>query len=196
MMKRHSEWQERMSSRTDLIEAIVHRIAAAEAENPVLFEEGLRSTESVEAMADEMAGPMLRRVLQKQMTDELGPYYTTASLMRRWGVSRQAVSKRHLNGSLLGLTTDDGKLLFPVWQFKPGSDSYPLVIEELAGVREILMERNTDPLSQAIWLTAKVFGHKEAPLPAYRLLINASGAQQVRSAARAEVLRLAEGQVA
>ena len=183
-----------MSTRTDLIEAIADRLATVEAMNPELFYEGLRSAESVEAVADEMAGPMLRRVLLKQMTDELGPYYTTASLMRRWGVSRQAVSKRHLNGSLLGLTTDDGKVLFPVWQFKPGSDSYPIVIDGISEVREILTERNADPLSHAVWLTAKVFGHKEAPFPAYRLLINARGAQQVRSAARAEVLRLAEGQ--
>lgn len=185
-----------MSARTDLIEAIADRLAAMEAKNPVLFNEGLRSAESVEITADEMTGPMLRRVLLEEMTDELGPYYTTAGLTRRWGVSRQSVSKRHLSGSLLGLTADDGKILFPVWQFKPGSDSYPLVIDEVAEVREILAERNTDPLSQAIWLTAKVFGRKDAPLPAYRLLMDARGAQQVRSVARADILRLAEGRAA
>jgi len=140
-----------------------------------------------------MMGPLLRRVLQDEMTDQLGPYYDTQGLMRRWGVSRQAVSKRHLGGSLLALTADDGKVLFPVWQFKPGSESYPIPIEAIAEVREILSERNTDPLSQAIWLTAPVFGRGPSKLPAYRLLNDARGAMVVRSAARAEVIRLAEG---
>lgn len=183
-----------MSTRTDLFEAIADRLATVEAMNPELFDESLRSAESVEAVVDEMAGPMLRRVLQTEMTDELGPYYTTAGLMRRWGVSRQAVSKRHLNGTLLGLTADDGKILFPIWQFRPGSDSHPVVIDGIAEVRQILAERNTDPLSHAIWLTAEVFGRNECLLPAYRLLVDVRGAQQVRSAARAEVLRLADGQ--
>ncbi|KAA0973023.1 hypothetical protein FQ154_20290 [Paeniglutamicibacter gangotriensis] len=185
-----------MSSHADLIDDIVHRIASMKARDPDFLHEGFQPAETVEVATEDMSGPELRRFLLKQMTEELGPYYTAESLMRRWEVSRQAVYKGRVNGHLLGLKADDGQVLFPVWQFKPGSDEYPLLIDELVEVRKILEERNSDPLSQAIWLTAKVFGNKEAPLPAYLLLTDARGAQQVRSAARADVLRLAEDQIA
>lgn len=182
-----------MGVRPDLVEAISERLSALDDRYPGRIDEYLNEPVAVGEMADEMTGPLLRRVLQDQMTDELGPYYDTAGLMRRWRVSRQAVSKRHINGSLLALTADDGKIMFPVWQFKPGSDRYPVPIEGIAEIRQVLSERNTDPLSHAIWLTAPVFGRGAEALPAYRLLNDARGAQIVRSAARAEVLRLAEG---
>lgn len=185
-----------MSARTALIEAIADRLAAIEAMNPQAFNEQLGSPESIESAVGDMAGPVLRRVLQDEMTDELGPYYTTAGLMRRWKVSRQAVSKRTVSGNLLALTADDGEKLFPVWQFRPGSTDHPIAIEGMAEVREILSERNSDPLSHAIWLTAKVFGRAEDLQPAYKLLMDARGAQQVRSAARADILRLREGRAA
>lgn len=182
-----------MSTRTELVAALDERLQALEKESPGLLDDELAQGTSIETLVDELTGPLMRRVLQEEVTRDLGPYYDTAGLMRRWRVSRQAVSKRHTSGSLLALTSDDGRLLFPIWQFKPGTADYPIPLEALAEVRDILAERNTDPLSQAIWLTAKVFGSPESPLPAYRLLADARGARMVRSAARSEVLRLAEG---
>lgn len=181
-----------MVARTELIRAIEQRLDAMAEVSPGYLEQRAKDGWTVENLADEMAGPLRRRLLQDEMTDALGPYYDSSGLVQRMKVSRQAISKRHLAGSLLGLEADDGRILFPAWQFEPGSADRLRVIEPIAEVREILSERNSDPLSHAIWLTAPVFGDAADPLPAYRLLPDSRGAQIVRSAARAEVLRLAE----
>lgn len=133
-------------------------------------------------------GPVLSRTIQQRMTDDLGPYYDVDGLARRWGVTRQAVSKRHTRGELLGLRTQDGRILLPTWQFHPGTDLYPQVIDGICSVRQVLGQHNPDPLSQAIWLTAATFGPEE--LPAYEVLQRADGIFIVMSAARGDVQRL------
>lgn len=182
-----------MTTRAELIDAIDLRLQALERRHPGVLAEQLGRSASLTSLVDHLTGPLLRRVLQGEMTRDLGPFYDTAGLMRRWKVSKQAVSKRHRSGALLALTTDDGRLLYPTWQFAPGSEDHPVPLEGLAEVRSILAERNRDPLSHAIWLTAPIFGPTHDPLPAFRVLADPRGRELVRSAARAEMTRLAEG---
>lgn len=83
-------------------------------------------------------------------TDELGPYYDTPGLTRRWGVSRQALKGRRERCTLLGVETDTGSILYPTWQFTPDLE----VIPGLAHLLGALHDAAPDGFSKAVWLTA------------------------------------------
>ncbi len=81
--------------------------------------------------------------------DQIGPYYGTAGLRRRLGISRQAISQRVDRNTLLGVEADDGSILYPVFQFTADMavlDGLPSVLKELHRVAE-------DGFSKAVWLT-------------------------------------------
>jgi hypothetical protein len=88
----------------------------------------------------------------------VGPVYTTASLSRFLGISRQAISQAVKLHTILRLITADGVSTYPAFQFGPGG-------ERLPGLRPVLDELSRavdDPYTWAAWLTAVPDGGESA----------------------------------
>src|SRR5699024_9745376 len=80
---------------------------------------------------------------------QVGPFYSTERVAHLLGdISRQAVSERARNHRLLRLTTADGLVLFPAFQF-PGT----AVRTNLAPLLQILLGSGADPWPAACWMT-------------------------------------------
>lgn len=78
----------------------------------------------------------------------VGPVYTTAQLEKILGVSRQAIADRVRRRTLLGLHTQDGHVVYPVFQFE-GTQ----VIGGLSEVLRIVVGA-VDDWTLASWLVA------------------------------------------
>lgn len=118
-------------------------------------------------------------------TQELGPYFDTASLCQRLGVKRQALGARVRRRTLLGVEADDGSLLYPSWQFTADM----AVLDGLPQLLRVLSLTASDGLSQAMWLTsrqARFAGHT-----AVEVLAEGTDLESLISAARADAERLA-----
>ncbi len=71
--------------------------------------------------ATEVAGRLLDLVLpsteDNPMVELLKPFWSSSKLQQEFKASRQALDSRMRVGSLLGLKTGDGQLVYPVFQF-------------------------------------------------------------------------------
>lgn len=104
------------------------------------------TTREAQAVVDAAADALPDR---DDPTQTLGPYYDSAGLQRRLSVTRQALHGRVERNTVLGVETDDGPRLYPVWQFGPDMrvlPGLPPVLQELHRVAE-------DGFSKAVWLT-------------------------------------------
>lgn len=78
-----------------------------------------------------------------------GPFYDTAGVTGWLNMSRQAVHKAVRAGRLLGCRTEDGHVVYTMWQFT--DDGHP--VPDLSGVLSAL-DAPADPWRAALWLTA------------------------------------------
>ncbi|MEZ5331149.1 MAG: hypothetical protein R2991_03640 [Thermoanaerobaculia bacterium] len=71
-------------------------------------------------------------------TEHVGPFLETEGVSKVLdGVTRQAVSQRVRAGRLLALRTGNGRLVYPLWQFRNGA--------LLPGLTEVLATAGLDP---------------------------------------------------
>jgi hypothetical protein len=95
-----------------------------------------------------------------RINDRFGAFYTTDRVRKVLGdISRQAVSQRVGSHRLLRVTTADGEMLFPAFQFK-GND----VVPGLQDLLKVLLDAGVDGWTVAYWLTARIgqFGESTA----------------------------------
>ncbi|WAC50234.1 hypothetical protein [Frigoribacterium sp. SL97] len=78
---------------------------------------------------------------------ELGPFYTTASLTRWLGVTRQYVHELVRQRRILSLTTADRHKVYPSFQFGGKGAVLPHMPELVA-----IFENQLEPATQAMWL--------------------------------------------
>lgn len=78
----------------------------------------------------------------------VGPVYTTDTLRHWLGVTRQAVAARAERGTILRLTTDEGDMVYPAFQFDPAKRPLP----GLSQVLKVLGGGVADPWTWAAWL--------------------------------------------
>lgn len=99
---------------------------------------------------DELAARMVAALPTVHPWDsELGPFYDTNGLNRWLGVTRQALADRVKRGTLLACRTEDGHLLYPVFQFDRVGQVRPGVIEAVG----ILTRAGADGWAIGTWLT-------------------------------------------
>ena len=79
---------------------------------------------------------------------QIGPFYDTPAVVRLLGVSKQAVADRARRGTLLRVTTRQGRHLYPVFQFDRRR-LYPAIPQALAPFRDT----RVDGWAIASWLT-------------------------------------------
>lgn len=85
-----------------------------------------------------------------RLNDRVGPFYSTERVARLLGdISRQAVSERARNHRLLRVTTADGLMVFPAFQFTGTA-----VRTNLVPLLQILLGSGADPWTVAYWMTA------------------------------------------
>ncbi len=116
---------------------------------------------------------------------ELGPFFDTAGLCRRLGVTRQALNGRVHRNTLLGVKADDGSILYPTWQFTPDM----AVLEGLPELLRVLGRVAPDGFSKAVWLSSPQarFGGRSAG----ELLASGADLEPLLQAAEADADRLA-----
>lgn len=91
---------------------------------------------------------MLAAVPEFEPAGMLGPFYNTAGLVDWLHLTRQAVHARIKAGKLLGCPTEDGRMVYPSWQFMPDGTSLP----HLSNVLRVLRRGSNDPWMHALWL--------------------------------------------
>jgi hypothetical protein len=85
-----------------------------------------------------------------RISDRLGAFYSlnrVAELLG--GVGRKAVSERARSHRLLRVTTSDGVMVFPAFQF-----AHSRVRSNLIPLLEVLLGSGADPWTVAYWLTS------------------------------------------
>lgn len=98
---------------------------------------------------DDLAARMLSVVPAAHPWDEqIGPFYDTAGLTRLLAVSKQALFDRVRRGTLLAVTTNDGHVLYPAFQWY-GHEPAPGVTSALAAFRST----EVDGWTVAAWFT-------------------------------------------
>ncbi|MFM8895081.1 MAG: hypothetical protein ACKOE2_06820, partial [Actinomycetales bacterium] len=68
-------------------------------------------------MAERVADLVVPTGDDNPMVELLALFWSSSKLQRKFGASRQALDSRMRVGSLLGLKTGDGQLIFPTFQF-------------------------------------------------------------------------------
>lgn len=97
----------------------------------------------------EMAERMLSVVpVQHPWDAQIGPFYDPPGVVGMLGVSKQAVADRAQRGTLLRVTTQQGRHLYPAFQFA-GRRLRPAVSEELGRFRNT----HVDGCAVASWFT-------------------------------------------
>lgn len=132
-------WRERV------LEGVGYRLDQMVASNEVTDFSGESERATVNAMADAV-------LAANRINDRLGAFYTTDRVKKvLGGISRQAVSERVKNDRLLRVTTADGVLLFPAFQFASGA-----ILPGLQELLKILLDSRVDGWTVAYWLTARL----------------------------------------
>lgn len=91
------------------------------------------------------------------INNRVGPFYSTAKVRSILGnISRQAVSERARNHTLLRLVTADNTFVYPAFQFvtDPERPERKIVNSHLVPLLRTLLGTGADPWTVAFWLTA------------------------------------------
>lgn len=101
---------------------------------------------------EEIARRMLEVLPEPSHWNEvLGPFYTTRQVTSLLGgASRQALADRRRRGTLLGLKTTDGQLVYPAFQF----DEERRVLPGLGEVLRCFQDVDVDDWTVAGWLVS------------------------------------------
>lgn len=119
---------------------------------------------------------------------DLGPFYSTSGLTRRWGMSRQAVHKRARAGKVLAVPVNDGSTAIPAFQFRnPESPRPDEVMDGIPQVIDLLTRAGRAPLGIAAWLVAP--DERLGGLSAAEWLRRKRPVGTVMNAARSDVTR-------
>ena len=86
----------------------------------------------------------------------VGPFYDTPGLVGWLGITRQALHHRVKTGQLLACSTQDGRTVYPAWQFTSEGGTIP----HLTPVLRILASGSNDPWMVALWLRAPSDRHQ------------------------------------
>lgn len=133
------KWRERV------LDGVGRRLDQMVASKEVTDFSGEAERATVNAMADAV-------LAANRINDRLGAFYTTDRVRKiLGGVSRQAISDRVKNGRLLRVTTADGVVLFPAFQFANGSMRL-----NLPQLLKVLLGSGVDGWTVAYWLTARI----------------------------------------
>ena len=80
---------------------------------------------------------------------DLGPFYDSAGALHQLGgVTKQALSSRGVNESVLAMRTGNGQWLYPAWQFTGDGGIHPVLVPVLMALRGL------DRWSAGVWLVA------------------------------------------
>lgn len=132
-------WRERV------LDGVGRRLEQMLASNEVTDFSGESERVTVNAMADAV-------LAANRVNDRLGSFYTTDRVRKvLGGISRQAVSERVKNHRLLRVTSADGVLLFPAFQF-----SNEKMLSGLQKLLKVLLGSGVDGWTVAYWLTARL----------------------------------------
>lgn len=105
----------------------------------------LPSDRPVEELVRMMAAPIPKATA---WNDAIGPFYDTAGARHVVGVSRQALAQQRARRQILALTTGDGQIVYPTFQF----DEHRRVLPGLAAVLGAVPEDVVDEWTLASWL--------------------------------------------
>lgn len=110
-----------------------------------------RSLEEI-GPVERVAERMLEAVPAPSRWDDLlGPFYSTNQIEKLWGgISRQAIADRRKRGTVLGLKTADGVVVYPTFQF----DERNRVLPGLAEVLQCFRGVPVDDWTLAGWLVS------------------------------------------
>lgn len=132
------QWRERV------LDGVGRRLDQMVASHEVTDFSGEAERATVNAMADAV-------LKANRINDRLGAFYTTDRVRKvLGGISRQAVSERVKNDGLLRVTTADGVVLFPAFQFAHGA-----LAPGLRKLLNLLLGTGVDGWTVAYWLTAR-----------------------------------------
>lgn len=139
------------SAATTFVEEITQRLREGLEERVSTYADRGRSLEEI-GPVEELARRMLEVVpLPSPWDDRLGPFYGTRQVARLLGaISRQAVADRRERGTLLGLKTADGEVVYPTFQFGAGNR----VLPGLPEVIQCFRGTDVDDWTLAGWLVS------------------------------------------
>src|SRR5699024_7836184 len=99
---------------------------------------------------DDVADKMIATIPTLHPFDQAaGPFYNTAGLQAWLGISRQAIDQRVRAGTLLAAPLDNGRRVYPVWQFTPASQVHPALLPTWQ-----ILRAHSDPWTALLWLQA------------------------------------------
>lgn len=81
-----------------------------------------------------------------------GPFYDVAGLATWLGLPYREIHERREAGTLLGCSTAEGELIYPVWQFQDNGELLP----GLSSILEVLSRGIGDGWTWALWLQTAV----------------------------------------
>lgn len=128
----------RRSSHSELVSAFAHELA-------------LRDPDGSRAAGLADASTLVEQAVARMLgassawSDHLGPVYDARGVQEILGVTKQAVSKRHL----LALTTGSGRVVYPAFQFTASG-----VVPGVAEVVALLSDELVSPWTVASWLVS------------------------------------------
>lgn len=128
------------------------------------------------------------RAAESTPEEDLGPFYSTAGLARRLGVSRQVLDGRIARHTLLALLDDDGSRLYPAFQFVEVGGRL-VVLPGLPEVMKALAKVDDEPIAIAAWVTAETGGLDDGAT-AIEHLRNGGAIEQVLDLIEADSQRL------
>lgn len=109
---------------------------------------------SIEEIAKRMASQIPHERDQNRLAQKAGPFYDGKGVADWLGISRQAIHKRRGVHKILGCRTSNGKIIYPVWQFRNTGELLP----GLSVVLKTLAQGIDDPWTWALWLRGTVEG--------------------------------------
>ncbi|WP_161958422.1 hypothetical protein [Ornithinimicrobium cavernae] len=118
--------------------------------------------EAAQLILDTTAAPA-----QNPLASRIGPVWTSARARAALGLrTRQALSSRRANGTVLGITTTEGQVYYPLFQFRRQAgrvEVHPNLVPVLKALKDVdswtvaAMLRATDPelgMSATEWATS------------------------------------------
>jgi hypothetical protein len=102
-----------------------------------------------ERLSDKVQISVMPSLRQSDFWDvTVGPFYDAHGLMMWFGVTRHVLEGRTQAGTILSVSTREGDLLYPTFQFGPAGEALP----HLAEIVRMLEPVTDDNWDKAIWL--------------------------------------------